>query len=67
MTSKRFQRVWKGAVGAAVGCIKKGISAVKNALSTIEGRIYRSTQVPTAAASDDEKVEEKLFQSGQHL
>ena len=58
--SKRFQRVWKGAVGAAVGCIKKGISAVKNALSTIEGRIYRSTQAPTAAASDDEKVEEKV-------
>ena len=60
VTSKRFQRVWKGAVGAAVGCIKKGISAVKNALSTIEGRIYRSTQAPTAAASDDEKVEEKV-------
>lgn len=60
MTSKRFQRVWKGAVGAAVGCIKKGISAVKNALSTIEGRIYRSTQAPTAAAADDERVEEKV-------
>ena len=29
-------------------------------LSTIEGRIYRSTQAPTAAASDDEKVEEKV-------